>query len=144
MPRFSKLAALVSLIAALGWGPAGGCASASDAPASPDAAAPAPTATPTSAPTPKDAGVDASTRFSEKAMRYAADAFNAKYCEAFKRCDPTSFTATFGEMKTCMGAGGLVAISSGTVRYVNELAAPYEMPGFGSKGCRHDDEVGPR
>jgi hypothetical protein len=119
MPRFSKLAVIATVLAALGWGPAGGCGSKGDDQASADAAPPVPTP----APTPKDAGDDASTLFS--AMRAAADAFNAKYCEAFRRCDPTSFEFTFGTRETCLGAGGLVAISSGTVRYVNELAAPY-------------------
>jgi hypothetical protein len=68
---------------------------------------------------------DASTTpFTEAAMRAAASAFNAKYCAAFEKCDPTAFALTFGTTATCLGAGGLVAIAPG-VAYVDDLAAPY-------------------
>jgi hypothetical protein len=70
------------------------------------------------------------TPFTNAAMRAAADAFNLKYCAAFATCDPVLFQLTFGTMPTCMGAGGLVAIAPGDVRFVNELTAPY---GFGSQ-----------
>ena len=65
------------------------------------------------------------TPFTPAAMRGAADAFNTKYCAWFAKCDAVSFAFTFGTAATCMSAGGLVAISSGETRFVNELAAPY-------------------
>jgi hypothetical protein len=65
------------------------------------------------------------TPFTDAAMRSAADAFNAKYCTAFAKFDPTYFAFTFGEMAACLGAGGLVATAAGDVRYVDELGAPY-------------------
>jgi hypothetical protein len=88
------------------------------------------------APEVRDAGAETgeakTTPFSIAAMRGAADAFNAKYCPAFEKCDPQLFAFTFGATEKCRDAGGLVATASGNAgegRYVNDLAAPYA---FGS------------
>jgi hypothetical protein len=93
--------------------------------------APTPGSDEAEAPAPADAGT---TPFTDAAMHAAASAFNAKYCEAFERCDPGLFELTFGSSEAggpaaCTGAGGLVAIPASRVRFVDDLAAPY---GYGS------------
>jgi hypothetical protein len=78
-----------------------------------------------------DAG-ETATPFTEEAMRSAAQAFNAKYCDAFSRWDPVYFRYTFGDMATCMAAGGLVAIAADEARVDPDPdpGAPYAQRRF--------------
>jgi len=89
-----------------------------------------------------DAALDgdaAASPYTLPAMRAAADAFNAKYCPAFQRCDPVAFRLAFGAadgMATCMKAGGLVLIPVGEERFFDDLAAPYAYRGEDDGGAR--------